>query len=229
VGGAHDRLRVARLRRLDRHRVAGQRALGDGGLPTHALGRRRRSVARGLDDARDRRAGEQQHAGEQQEDEQDVRPGLGEQLRRGPEQRLADEAAVVAQVAGVEEAVARRVTRSEAERAGRQAERERREQAQGAGLEGMHRRQHRPEDDCRAGAEEGDRGQVARAAEQEEDAVGHPLPHFAAGPAEVEHAGEEGREGDHSEPDQVPVALLEVRKPERGPGPARSAALAATA
>ena len=98
---------------------------------------------------------------------------------------------------------------------------------QTAPAERMGRREHRPDHDHGAGGEQRDGHQVADAAEQEEEAVRQRLPHLAAGPAEVEDEREEGREGDQAEPDQVPVALLELRQLEARQEPARTAALAA--
>ena len=53
--------------------------------------------------------------GQQEEDEQDVRADVGEEVAGRPEKRLARETAVVAQVFGVEEPVASRVAGPEAE------------------------------------------------------------------------------------------------------------------
>ena len=117
----------------------------------------------------------------------------------------------MAQILGVEEAVARGVAGTEPERARRQAERERGREAERAGLERVNGREHRADDDRRAGGEQGHRRQVAGAAEQEQDPVGHRLADLAAGPVEVEDAREEGRQGDQSQADHVPLVLLEMR------------------
>ena len=180
------------------------------GPAAHPLGGRRRGLTAGLHHARDRGAGQQQHGGQHQEDEEDVRARLGKQLGRDPEERLSDQPAVFAQVGGIEEAVARSVAGAEPERPGGEPERERAHQACRARLEGVQRRHHGPDHEQRPDCEQRHRRQVADRAEQEEDAVGHGLPHPAACPAEVEHAREEGRECDEREPDQVPVALLEL-------------------
>ena len=110
---------LGRLHRLDRRAGSGRPAAARSAAASRSrVVRRTRSpvVAAAsrvaLDHARDRGAGEQQHPGEQQEDEQDVRAGDREELGRGPEQRLAGQPAVLAQVGGVEEAVARRVARA---------------------------------------------------------------------------------------------------------------------
>ena len=135
VRGAHDRLDVRRLRRLGALGLRLQaRELGGGALDAprrraHALGRR-------PDHAGDRRAGQQHEAGDEQEDEDDVRADLLEQRARDPEEALADRAAVVAEPARrLEGRVARRVVRAQAERAGGQAEHQRRQQHEAAGLE----------------------------------------------------------------------------------------------
>jgi two-component system, OmpR family, response regulator MprA len=135
--------------------------------------------------------------------------------------------AVVLQVARVEEAVARRVARAEPERPRGQAERQRGGEADHPGPQRVERGDHRAHHDHRARGEQHDRRRVAHAAEHEQDRARERLPHLAAGPAEVEDAREEGREGHEAEADQVPVALLQHRHLDLGqPGPARRAALA---
>ena len=58
-------------------------------------------------------------------------------------------------------------------------------------LNGLHRRQHRPQHQHRAGPEQRERRQVADAAEQEHEAVLERLAHLAAVPAQVEDEREE--------------------------------------
>ena len=131
------------------------------------------------------------------------------------------------QVLGVDEAVARSVTGAEAERAGREAEREGGPEAEGAHAPRLHRGQHRPEHHHGAGGEQRDRGEVAGPAEEHEDAVGHRLAHLSAGPAEVEDACEEGGERHEPQADQVPLALIERRQLDAAAeSPCRAAALA---
>ena len=181
-------------------------ALGGGG---HAL------VGR-AHHPRHRRAGQEQHGGEQEEDEQDVGPHVREQVARHPEEGLAGDPAVMTQVLGVEEAVADGVPGAEPERAGGQAERERGDQAERAQSPRVDRGEHRPQHHHGAGREQRHRREVARAAEEHEDAVGHRLAHLAPGPAEVEDAGEERRERHQREADQVHLALVECGQPEPG-------------
>ena len=119
---------------------------------------------------------------------------------------------MVLEVAGVEEAVARRVAGAEAERAGGQAEHQRQQQAGGAGLQRMDGGDHRAQHDQSAGREQDDRRGVADAAEGEQHRARQRLAHLAAGPVEIEDAREEGGERDQPEADQVPVALLEDRE-----------------
>ena len=112
VRRADHRLAVVGLRRGDSRAAARTAsALTSRAGAAHALGGGGRGLAGGGHDPCDRRAGEQQHAGQQQEHEEDVRAGGREQLGRHPEQGLAHEAAVVLEVGGVEEAVARRCRR----------------------------------------------------------------------------------------------------------------------
>src|SRR5215207_6119104 len=221
---AHHRLAVLRLGRGDRR----QRLVRDPGGgrrsgAAHPPGRGGGGLAGGRDDARDRGAGEQQDAGEQQEDEQDVRAG-------GPVERLAHQTAVVLQVVGVEEAGAVRVTGAEAQRTGGQAQHQRAGEARRAGLQRMERGHHRPHDDHGArGEQEHGRG-ITHTAEHEEERARERLPHLAAVPFEVEDAREEGGERHHPQPDQIPVALLENGQIELGPPrPAGRASLPALA
>ena len=143
----------------------------------------------------DRGAGEEEHAREQQEDEEDVRAGCGEELGRGPEERLAHEAAVVLEVGesrkpsrGVSPGPrpsepAARPSISAADEAERCRCATDGPRGSSAGSRSARRRRT-----ASTGA------RVADAAEHEQDRVRERLAHLAPGPAEIEDAREERRE-----------------------------------
>ena len=103
----------------------------------------------------------------------------------------------------------------EAERAGREAERERGEQADRAGPERPHRGQHGPQHEDRAGRHQRGGDDVVAGAEQRPQAVDGAVAGLAAVPVEVDDEGEEDGGGDEAEPDDVEVALLELRQAAR--------------
>ena len=101
--------------------------------------------------------------------------------------------------------------RAEPERAGRQPEAERGEQADRAGAERPHGRQHRAQHEDRAGRQQRDRHAVVDGAEQPAQRVdGVQLAGLPAVPAAVDEEREEDRERDSAEADQVELALLEL-------------------
>ena len=238
VGGAHNRLAILGLGRFERLRLGrgvalarwqrrGGQVEGVGRAP-HAVAGGASGLPRGTQQARDRGAGQEQHPGQQQEDEQDVRAGDREELARGPRQALAHQPAMALEIGGIQETVARGVTGAQPERAGGEAERQRGGEAEGARLERVSAGQCRPHDEQRTRGQQRDRRGIPHGAEQEQNGVGQSLAHLSPGPVEVEETGEEGRERDQPEPDQVPVALLEPGQVELGqPGPAGTAALPA--
>ena len=107
----------------------------------------------------------------------------------------------------------------EPERAGGERERDAEEEADRAGLERPHGREHRAQDEDRAGRHQPDRHEVVDGADQDAQAVDGGVARLAAVPVEVDDEGEEDRGGDEAEPDDVEVALLE-----RAAGPASTTA-----
>src|SRR5206468_495343 len=85
-----------------------------------------------------------------------------------------------------------------------------------AGAKGAHRRQDGAQHEHRAGDREGDRREVAHGAHQPAQALDERLARAPGLPAAVQHEGEEHRQRDEPEPDQVGVALLEHGQAGRG-------------
>ena len=207
LGPLHAHARRALERRQVIARALHRPPLG-GGPPQLARGRADR-VRRGLDHARDRRARHQQHAGDQQEDGQDVRADTARQRRHAPRQRLPHHPAAGLDPLRVPP-LGPRALRADAERSRRQPERDGQEQADRARAERPHRGQHGAQHQDRARGGQRDRNEVVRGAEQPAQALDGLRAGAAAVPPEVDEEGEEQREADEAESEQVELALLEL-------------------
>ena len=208
-----DRAGARRRAELERRQLLGGRAAALDGGADLARGRGDR-VARGLDHAGDRGAGEQQHRGGEEEERDRVRAEVAERGRDPVVQPLPHDAAARLDPLGLPRD--RAAAGTDPERAGGEAEADRGEQADGAGLERAHGGEHRPQHEDRAGRHQRRRDDVVAGAEQDLQAVDRALAGLAAVPAEVDDEGEEDRGGHEPEPDDVEVALLELRQLGRG-------------
>ena len=211
--GARDRARARRRAELERGQLLGRRAAPLDGGADLARGRGDR-VAGGLDHAGDRGAGEQQHRGGEEEERDRVRAEVAERGRDAPVEPLPHDAA--ARLDPLRLPRDRAAAGPDPERAGGEAEADRGEQADRAGLEGAHGGEHRPQHEDRAGRHQRRRDDVVAGAEQHLQALDRAVAGLAAVPAEVDDEGEEDRGGHEAEPDDVEVALLELRQPGRG-------------
>jgi hypothetical protein len=198
---------------LQRRELLPRAPAGDlrrGAVPQQAAGARDR-VARRLQDARDRRAGEQQDRCEEQEDRDDVGADVAQQRRGPPIEPLPHHPAARLDELGVPEADAL-AERAEPERPRRERQRERREQAQPAGAERPDRGQDRAQDEHGAGRHQRGRNEVVRRADEPAQALDEAGAAPAAVPAEVDQEREEHGQGHQAEADQVEMALLERRQ-----------------
>ena len=89
---------------------------------------------------------------------------------------------------------------------------ERGEQADRAGPERPHGGEHGPQHEDRAGRHQRGGDDVVAGAEQDLQALDGAVAGLAAVPVEVDEEGEEDGGGDEAEPDDVEVALLELRQ-----------------
>jgi hypothetical protein len=204
---ARDRAGARRRAELERGQLLGRGpAALDGGADL-ARGRGDR-VAGGLDHAGHRGTGEEQHGGGEEEDRDRVRAEVAERARGRPVEPLPHDAAARLDPLGLPRD--RATARPEAERARGEPERQRREQADRAGLERPHRGQHGPQHEDRARRHQRRGHDVVARADQHLQALDGAVAGLAAVPAEVDEEGEEDGRGDEAEPDDVVVALLEL-------------------
>ncbi len=198
--------------------VGRQQGLRRVGIALGLVARARRGAqrARGLDHLLaggaqhpgDRRAGEQQQGGAEQEDGQDVGADVGEQARAGVGHDLAEVPAALGDRRAVARPEAQRAHREPQARGGEQAQRARAEGPHPGGQRGAH-------DEQGARGHERHRRGPRDAPDRPRQAVDDGLSGLASLPPRVEREGEEDADGHQAEADQVEVALLEDRQARR--------------
>ena len=219
MGRAHDQLGLARLgyRQRRRRRRARRDAAAPRGsrravwrCPIRPASQRRGVPAAVVDDRGEGRAAQQDHAGDQQEDREDVGAGRGDQVagRRSTRRRRAGRPA----------APSRPPTRTRlGVRPGPKTPAANASAAPAAGRSCRCAAAASPEprssvarEDPRAAEHERDRDEVGELADQQLEAAEDPMAERTAGPEPVGDAAEEDPDGDQREREHINLVRLEV-------------------